>query len=162
MRTPICTLINRQLQPGRKRHPSNSRSNGPLADHKPLKRFRSASCGSTGLKPGVNESAAWKPFRLLVILLALSLVSAVFAAQTKDAEYEAVAEEYVKTFLAAHPLRGTALGFHEYDGKISDYSRLALDAELSRLRRFDDRLAKFDPAKLSPRQSIDFRILRQR
>ena len=45
------------------------------------------------------------------------------------------------------------------DGKITDYSRLALDAELSRLRRFDDRLAKFDPGKLSPRQSIDLRIL---
>jgi uncharacterized protein (DUF885 family) len=65
----------------------------------------------------------------------------------------------VKTYLTAHPLQGTALGFHEYDGKISDYSRLALDAELSRLRRFDDRLAKFDSAKLSPRQSIDLRIL---
>ncbi len=102
---------------------------------------------------------AWKPFRLLIILLALSLPSAVFAAQTQDAEFEGVAEEYVKTYLAAHPLHGTALGFHEYDGKISDYSRLALDAELSRLRRFDDRLAKFDPAKLSPRQSIDLRIL---
>src|SRR5437016_1867749 len=90
---------------------------------------------------------------------ALSLASAVFAGQTQDAEYEAVAEEYVKTYLVAHPLQGTALGLHEYDGKISDYSRLALDAELSRLRRFDDRLAKFDPAKLGPRQSIDLRIL---
>src|SRR4029077_6854657 len=97
------------------------------------------------------------PFRLVIILLALA--GAVFAAQTQDAEFEAVAEEYVKTYLAAHPLHGTALGFHEYDGRISDYSRLALDAELSRLRRFDDRLAKFDPAKLSLRQSIDFRIL---
>src|SRR5881397_1843044 len=89
----------------------------------------------------------------------LWLASAVFAAQTQDAEYEAVAEEYVKTYLAAHPLHGTALGFHEYDGKISDHTRLALDAELSRLRRFDDRLAKFEPTKLSPRQSIDLRIL---
>jgi uncharacterized protein (DUF885 family) len=97
--------------------------------------------------------------RLLTVLLALSTASAIFAAQPQDAEYDAVAEEYVKTYLAAHPLRGTALGFHEYDGKISDYSRLALDAELSRLRRFDDRLAKFDPAKLSSRQSIDLRIL---
>jgi uncharacterized protein (DUF885 family) len=94
-----------------------------------------------------------------VIPLALSLASAVSAAGTQDAEYDGVAEEYVKTYLAAHPLQGTALGFHEYDGKISDYSRLAIDAELSRLRRFDDRLAKFDPAKLSPRQSIDLRIL---
>ncbi|MGH7981813.1 MAG: DUF885 domain-containing protein [Candidatus Udaeobacter sp.] len=97
---------------------------------------------------------------LILILVALCLPSASnFAAQTDDAEYDAVAEEYIKTYLAAHPLEGTSLGLHEYDGKISDYSRLALDAELSRLRRFDDRLAKFDPAKLSARQSIDLRIL---
>src|SRR5437764_6753894 len=51
------------------------------------------------------------------------------------------------------------MGLHEYDGKISDYSRLALDAELSRLRRFEDRLRKFDLDKLSQRQSIDLRIL---
>ena len=82
-----------------------------------------------------------------------------FAAQTPDAEYDAVAEEYIKGYLTAHPLNATSLGFHEYDGKISDYSRLALDAELSRVRRFDDRLKKFDLEKLSARQSIDLRIL---
>src|SRR5919204_6650798 len=82
-----------------------------------------------------------------------------FALQTPDAEYENVAEEYMKGYFMARPLEATALGLHEYDGKISDYSRLALDAELSRLHRFDDRLAKFDPAKLSARQSIDLRIL---
>src|SRR6516162_1384088 len=97
--------------------------------------------------------------RRLISFGVLLLASAVFAAQPQDAEYEAVAEEYVKTYLAAHPLQGTAFGLHEYDGKISDYSRLALDAELSRLRRFDDRLAKFDPKNLSSRQSIDLRIL---
>src|SRR5205085_7625124 len=37
--------------------------------------------------------------------------------------------------------------------------RLSLDAELSRLHRFDDRLSKFDLGKLSARQSIDLRIL---
>jgi len=82
-----------------------------------------------------------------------------FALQTPDSEYESVAEEYIKGHFAARPLLGTSLGFHEYDGKIADYSRLALDAELSRLRRFEDRLGKFDLDKLSPRQSIDLRIL---
>ena len=107
-------------------------------------------------KPSVNERA----LALVFILLMLTLCFASsFAAQTADADYEAVAEEYLKGYLAARPLRGTALGLHEYDGKITDYSRLALDAELSRLRRFDDRLNKFDPAKLSQRQSIDLRIL---
>lgn len=155
----LADVINTRFQPGGRRHPNARRFNGFLGDFKPLKRFRLRSFGSNGLKPGVNQKAARKPFRLLVILVALLLASTIFAAQTQDAEYDAVAEEYVKTYLAAHPLQGTALGLHEYDGKISDYSRLALDAELSRLQRFEDRLAKFDPAKLSQRQSIDLRIL---
>jgi uncharacterized protein (DUF885 family) len=103
-----------------------------------------------------------KVFSFILLLAALCLFPGGirgFAAETEDGEYEAVAEEYIKGYLGAHPLEGTALGFHEYDGKITDYSRLALDAELSRLRRFDDRLSKFDPGKLSPRQSIDLRIL---
>lgn len=90
--------------------------------------------------------------------LALTLSLAVDA-QTSDSEFEAVADEFIRGYLSAHPLQGTALGLHEYDGKVGDYSRLALDAELSRLRRFDDRLKKFDLGKLSPRQSIDLRIL---
>jgi len=88
----------------------------------------------------------------------LPLASA-FAVQTPDSEYEAIAEEFIKGYFAARPLLGTAIGLHEYDGKITDYSRLALDAELSRLKRFDDRLQKFDLNKLSQRQSIDLRIL---
>ena len=160
MREHILNFIYTRLQPGvQLRQARTSHFNGFVANYKHLKWFHSPSCGFTRPKPSVNESIAWKSFRIFVILLSFSLASAVFAAQTQDAEYEAVAEEYVKTYLAAHPLQGTALGFHEYDGKISDYSRLALDAELSRLRRFDDRLAKFDPAKLSPHQSVDLRIL---
>jgi len=108
----------------------------------------------------MKPNFATKVASLVLSLVALCLSrGSSFTAQTADAEYEAVAEEYIKSYLAARPLQGTALGLHEYDGKITDYSRLALDAELSRLRRFDDRLAKFDPSKLSPRQSIDLRIL---
>ena len=110
--------------------------------------------------PRMKPNFATKVALLVLSLGALYLTSgSSFTAQTPDAEYEAVAEEYIKSYLAARPLQGTALGLHEYDGKITDYSRLALDAELSRLRRFDDRLTKFDPSKLSPRQSIDLRIL---
>ena len=103
-----------------------------------------------------------KAISFILLLSALCLFPAGirgFAAETEDGEYEAVAEEYIKGYLGAHPLEGTALGLHEYDGKITDYSRLALDAEVSRLRRFDDRLSKFDRSKLSPRQYIDLRIL---
>jgi len=155
----VSNPINPRLQPGVERQSSTSRFSGFPAALKPSKQFDSSSFPNTGLKPGVNESGFWKTLLFVLVLLTLCLRAAAFAAQAQDAEYEAVAEEYIKTYLAAHPLEGTALGLHEYDGKISDYSRLALDAELSRLRRFDDRLAKFDPSKLSPRQSIDLRIL---
>ncbi|PYI48395.1 MAG: hypothetical protein DMF10_04255 [Verrucomicrobia bacterium] len=159
MNKRLSDLINTRLQPGAERRGGASRFNGFPLRAKPLKRFWPSSCRSTGLKPGVNEKTLRRlSFVLLLLTLCLPAASS-FAAQADDAEYEAVAEEYIKTYLAAHPLEGTALGLHEYDGKISDYSRLALDAELSRLRRFDDRLAKFDPAKLGPRQSIDLRIL---
>src|SRR4030095_14178459 len=149
MREHICNLINTRLQP---------RAAVAAADDRG--RIVHVTPEAAGVIDPRYKVLAIRP-RLLssLFLLALCFSRAVSAVQPQDAEYEAVAEEYVKTYLAAHPLQGTALGFHEYDGKISDYSRLALDAELSRLRRFDDRLAKFDPAKLSARQSIDFRIL---
>jgi uncharacterized protein (DUF885 family) len=91
--------------------------------------------------------------------MAISLPLSSAFAVTPDEEYQTVAEEFIKGYLMARPLLGTTLGLHEHDGKISDYSRLSLDAELSRLRRFDDRLSKFDVAKLSPRAGIDLRIL---
>ena len=67
-----------------------------------------------------------------------------------DVELDNVADEFIRGYLAARPLHATALGFHEYDGRISEYTRLAIDAEVARLKRFDDRLNKFDLAKLSP------------
>src|SRR5215467_3029552 len=112
------------------------------------------------MRPIKLSNRCFFAFMLVLPVAYLSLKNVPsFAAETEDPEYEAVAEEYIKGYLSAHPLEGTALGLHEYDGKMTDYSRLALDAELSRLRRFDDRLSKFDPGKLSPRQSIDLRIL---
>src|SRR5262252_4885637 len=95
---------------------------------------------------------------LIAAVICLPAASAP-ALQTPDQEYEAIAEEFIKGYFTARPLLGTSIGLHEYDGKISDYSRLALDAELFRLKKFDDRLQKFDPTKLSQRQSIDLRIL---
>ena len=76
-----------------------------------------------------------------------------------DAELDGVADEFIRGYLAARPLQATALGFHEYDGRIFEYTRLAIDAELARLRRFDDRVKKFEPDKLSPRAAIDLRLL---
>jgi len=103
-----------------------------------------------------------KLLRLLAFAFMISLPFAApvaGAASADDAEFEKVAEEYIKGWLAAHPLAASALGLHEFDGRINDYTRLSIDAELSRLRRFDERLKKFDAATLSAHTSVDLRIL---
>ena len=100
--------------------------------------------------------------RLRVLFAAFSAMLALTsyaAAQSQDAELDKVAEEFIKGWLAAHPLTATSLGFHEYDGRINDFTRLSLDAELSRLKRFEERLKRFDLTRLSTRSAIDLRIL---
>ena len=97
---------------------------------------------------------------VLAVALLLAFPLALRAAEEKpDVEFKKVAEEYVKGWLAAHPLSATSLGLHEYDGRISDFTRLAIDAELSRLRRFDERLKKFDLEKLSAANAIELRVI---
>ncbi len=94
-----------------------------------------------------------------LLLILFAIVPALNAAQNTDADFSAVAEEFIKGYLNARPLLATRLGFHEYDGRTDDFSRLALDAELQRLRRFEDRLRKFEPEELNARNGIDLRIL---
>ncbi|MDQ6859786.1 MAG: DUF885 domain-containing protein [Verrucomicrobiota bacterium] len=101
-----------------------------------------------------------KRFLLFIMLAVAPLLSTqTRAAEEQDAEFEKVSDEYIKGWLAAHPIQATTLGFHEYDGRINDFTRLSIDAELSRLKRFDERLRRFDLAKLSAKAGIDLRIL---
>jgi uncharacterized protein (DUF885 family) len=82
------------------------------------------------------------------------------AASEADAAFARLADEFLAGHLAWRPQMGTALGLHEYDGRITDYSRASLDAELARLKSFDRRLDDLKADALSPRSSYDLRILR--
>ena len=76
-----------------------------------------------------------------------------------DATFNQVAEDYLSGYLAARPQMGTSLGFHQYDGKLSDLSKASLDAELARLKSFEQKLAQMDTTSLSPQSSRDYRLL---
>jgi hypothetical protein len=87
-------------------------------------------------------------------MLALSLVMATAGlaesagTQKADADFDKLVLDFICGYLAARPLQGVALGFHQYDGKIGDYSRLAIDAEVERLKRFQDQFNKIEAGKL--------------
>src|SRR4030095_11808704 len=55
-----------------------------------------------------------------------------------DDVFQKMADDYLDGYFAANPITAVSLGLHEgYDGKTPDYSKAALDAELSRMKYFD-------------------------
>jgi len=79
---------------------------------------------------------------------------------TPDEAFNNLANDYIEGHLAWRPGTGTSLGYHQYDGRISDFSRASLDAELKRLKDFDQRFAKLDPRKLGGQAGSDWKVLR--
>jgi uncharacterized protein (DUF885 family) len=77
-----------------------------------------------------------------------------------DSAFNQLADEYLTGYLAWRPTDAVGLGFHEYDGKMGDYSRASIEGELARLKDFDHRLAAMTTVTLSPAASFDFRNLR--
>ncbi len=104
-----------------------------------------------------------KKFLALCFLLAAGCShfsdSKTLPAADADQKFARISEDFVAGYLAWRPQTAVALGFHQYDGKVTDFSRASLDAESSRLKRFDQELAALPVASLSPAASYDFRIL---
>jgi uncharacterized protein (DUF885 family) len=82
------------------------------------------------------------------------------AASSGDAAFDSIAADFLKGYLSWRPQTAVALGMHEYDGKISDYSKPSLDSELARLKTYDKKLDGIDTASLGTKMFYDFRILR--
>lgn len=106
-------------------------------------------------------------FALILFALTAALVGCTSQAPTRgralastDAAFALLTTEYLEGHLAWRPQVGVALGLHEYDGRITDLSRASLDAELARLKKFDERLARFVTNRLSPDGLHDFQLLR--
>src|ERR1041385_472188 len=76
-----------------------------------------------------------------------------------DEQFENLTDTYLEGHLAWRPTVGMALGLHQYDGRLTDFSRASLDAELKRIRAFEAKLAALDAKKLSPEHSFDYRLL---
>ena len=73
--------------------------------------------------------------------------------------FKNIADSFIKGYLSWRPQAAVALGFHEYDGKVTDYSKASLDSELQRLKDYNRQLESFDTALLSTQNFFDFRIL---
>lgn len=82
------------------------------------------------------------------------------AGASGDAAFQKLSDQFIADYLAFSPDQGTALGYHQYDGKITDVSKASLDKELASLKDYDQKLGAMDTASLSSQMFYDYRILR--
>jgi len=89
---------------------------------------------------------------LFVLLFAPCVAGAAKPAETaaSDRAFAQLADQYFDTFyLPTNPSAATSYGVHEYDGKLEDYSRAGIDAEVKALKGWEQRVEAIDPASLS-------------
>ena len=84
------------------------------------------------------------------------------AASGPDAEFVAIANEYIDATLANRPEFATMVGEHRYDNRLDDYSAAGRARALTNDHRCLDRLKNVDLEKLDRQNNIDCRILRNR
>ena len=100
--------------------------------------------------------------RILLLFLAALLLAGCrnTPRANPDAAFHAIADDFLRGYLAWRPHVGVALGLHEHDGKITDYSSQSIARELQRMKDFDRKLASLNTNALSKRGFYDYRILR--
>jgi uncharacterized protein (DUF885 family) len=81
------------------------------------------------------------------------------AGSPADAAYEKVAADLLNDFYARNPSYGTDLGLHQYDNKLEDYSRAAVQEDVAAIARFKAELEAIDPKSLSLDNRLDREML---
>ena len=81
-------------------------------------------------------------------------------AATADETFHQISENFLSGYLTWRPQLAMNLGFHEYDGKLTDMSKESISKELVRLKEYDQNLNTIDTNALSEKMYYDFRILK--
>jgi hypothetical protein len=64
-------------------------------------------------------------------------------------------DAFIEARMVADPYFAVQAGRHEFDGKMPDWSRAALEADVAQTRRFLDELRQYDAAKLNERRRFE-------
>jgi len=79
--------------------------------------------------------------------------------QAVHKEFSTLTEAYLRAYCETYPNWAVWLGFHEYDGRLPDLSRTAIQARAADLHRFLDDLESIDPADLDDLAWLDRQIV---
>jgi uncharacterized protein (DUF885 family) len=92
---------------------------------------------------------------LLVLLVAA-------APPAGDARFEVFAKKHIHDLLEREPETATRLGDHRYDARLNDYSAAGVRKDVADARAALAALSRIEVSTLSPENSVDARILKNR
>jgi uncharacterized protein (DUF885 family) len=75
--------------------------------------------------------------------------------KTLDSTFHVLSEQFVNSYLKWNPEYATQAGFHEYDGKLSDYSAAGLELQHSEFDEYRARLESISPDSLSEKAKLE-------
>ena len=99
-------------------------------------------------------------FSLVFILPSCNQNSKEKRAASSDGIFQQVSEDFLSGWLAWRPQLAVSLGFHDYDGKLTDMGKTSINNELARLKEYDLKLNAIDTGSLSEKMYYDYRILK--
>ncbi len=97
----------------------------------------------------------------LTLLLILAVFSANIYAQSKaDKNFEKLASEILDNLQKFYPVKASEKGIHKYDYLLTDYSRRSVKKEISKLKKFETRLYKYNKSNLSAENRLGLKLLK--
>ncbi len=97
--------------------------------------------------------------RRILTLAALCLLTLGTIRSSQSAAFGQFVDRYLDDFARRHPSIAAGNGTHTQDGRLEDMSPAAVAAEIAALKRDRAALRAFDPARLSPDERVDQRIM---
>lgn len=82
--------------------------------------------------------------------------------QNPEESFDALSNRLLDAWLKDEPEHARGLGLHEYDGKVADHSRAAIERRIAALGQAEQDLARVSASALTEDQKLDLAILKQR
>jgi uncharacterized protein (DUF885 family) len=98
-------------------------------------------------------------FAIQVSLFSFLAVSQAGQSSLTQTAFDKLVDVYFDFYFEFHPVSATQVGFHQYDGKLEDFSRSSMDAEIAGLVKFQNQFGSLQGSQLSEESEGDLEVL---
>ena len=96
----------------------------------------------------------------VIIAILLMFTVNVFPQSKVDKNFEKLASEILDNLQKFYPVKTSEKGIHKYDYLLTDYSRRSIKSEISKLKKFERRLYKYNNSSLTAENRISQKLLK--